>query len=100
MEPKYNKLKSNVNATLKANKAGEKIANYISRFKGSIKQFLVPSMVFEDMGLKYIGPIDGHDINMMSRVFNKVKEIEPVVIHVITSKGYELVKETQEISWS
>lgn len=95
VEPKYNKLKSNVNATLKANKAGEKIANYISRFKGSIKQFLVPSMVFEDMGLKYIGPIDGHDINMMSRVFNKVKEInEPVVIHVITSKGkgYELAE--------
>ncbi|MBU5454570.1 1-deoxy-D-xylulose-5-phosphate synthase [Caproiciproducens sp. MSJ-32] len=95
VEPKYNKFKSTVNATLKSNKTGEKIANYISKFKGSIKQFLVPSMLFEDMGLKYIGPIDGHDINMMSKVFNKAKEIdEPVIIHVVTSKGkgYELAE--------
>ena len=60
-------------------------------------------MVFEDMGLKYIGPIDGHDINMMSRVFNKVKEInEPVVIHVITQKERDMNyrKKPKEISWS
>lgn len=95
VEPKYNKFKSTVNATLKSNKTGEKIANYISKFKGSIKQFVVPSMLFEDMGLKYIGPIDGHDINMMSKVFNKAKEIdEPVIIHVVTSKGkgYDLAE--------
>ncbi|ASW42692.1 1-deoxy-D-xylulose-5-phosphate synthase [Clostridium isatidis] len=95
VEPKYNKFKSTINATLKSNKTGEKIANYISKFKGSIKQFVVPSMLFEDMGLKYIGPIDGHDINMMSKVFNKAKEIdEPVIIHVVTSKGkgYDLAE--------
>ncbi|VYU62269.1 1-deoxy-D-xylulose-5-phosphate synthase [Clostridium tertium] len=95
MEPRYNKLKSNINETLKTSKAGEKLADYISRFKDSVKQFVVPSMLFEDMGLKYIGPIDGHNIETMNEVLEKAKEIDgPVIIHVVTSKGkgYELAE--------
>lgn len=95
MEPKYNKLKSDINETLKTSKAGEKVANYISRFKDSLKQFIVPSMVFEDMGLKYIGPINGHDIETLAEVFEMTKNIyEPVIIHVVTSKGkgYDLAE--------
>ncbi|MCR1949758.1 1-deoxy-D-xylulose-5-phosphate synthase [Clostridium sp. DSM 100503] len=95
MEPKYNKLKSNINETLSNSKAGKKIASCISRFKDSIKQFVVPSMLFEDMGLKYIGPINGHDIEMMTEVLEKAKQInEPVIIHVVTNKGkgYELAE--------
>ncbi|WP_411167914.1 1-deoxy-D-xylulose-5-phosphate synthase [Clostridium sp. MB05] len=95
MEPKYNKLKSNVNATLNNSRAGKKLASCISRFKDSIKQFVVPSMIFEEMGLKYIGPIDGHDIETMTEVLEKAKKIdEPVIIHVVTSKGkgYELAE--------
>lgn len=95
MEPKYNKLKSELNATLKSNKAGTKIAKCLSRFKGSIKQFIVPSMLFEDMGLKYIGPVDGHDILSLTNVIEKSKNIDgPVIIHVLTDKGkgYELAE--------
>ncbi|MGG7143644.1 1-deoxy-D-xylulose-5-phosphate synthase [Clostridium nigeriense] len=95
MEPKYNKLKSNINETLKTSKAGEKVANCISRFKDSLKQFIVPSMLFEDMGLKYIGPINGHDIETLTEVFEMAKNIEePVIIHVVTNKGkgYELAE--------
>lgn len=95
MEPKYNKLKSNINETLSNSKAGKKVASCISRFKDSIKQFVVPSMLFEDMGLKYIGPINGHDIQTMTEVLEKAKKIEdPVIIHVVTSKGkgYELAE--------
>ncbi|WP_291652446.1 1-deoxy-D-xylulose-5-phosphate synthase [Clostridium sp.] len=95
MEPKYNKLKSNINETLSNSNAGKKLASCISRFKDSIKQFVVPSMLFEDMGLKYIGPIDGHDIETMTEVLEKAKQIdEPVIIHVVTSKGkgYELAE--------
>lgn len=95
MAPKYNKLKSNINETLKSSKAGTKVARYISRFKDSIKQFVVPSMLFEDMGLKYIGPINGHDIQTMTEVLEKAKKIdEPVIIHVVTSKGkgYDLAE--------
>ena len=43
----------------------------LSKVKDSIKQLVVPSMFFEDMGIKYIGPIDGHDIKSMNEVFNK-----------------------------
>lgn len=95
MEPRYNKLKSNINETLSNSNAGKKLASCISRFKDSIKQFLVPSMLFEDMGLKYIGPINGHDIETMTEVLEKAKQIdEPVIIHVVTSKGkgYELAE--------
>lgn len=95
MAPKYNKIKSDVKDTLKTNKTGTKIANCISRFKGSIKQFIVPSMLFEDMGLKYIGPIDGHDIETLSKVIEKAKNINgPVIIHALTNKGkgYELAE--------
>ena len=95
MEPKYNKLKSNINETLSNSKAGIKLASCISRVKDSIKQFVVPSMLFEDMGLKYIGPINGHDIETMTEVLEKAKQInEPVIIHVVTSKGkgYELAE--------
>ena len=95
MEPKYNKLKSNINETLKTSKTGEKVANCISRFKDSLKQFIVPSMLFEDMGLKYIGPINGHDIETLTEVFEMTKNIEePVIIHVVTNKGkgYELAE--------
>lgn len=95
MEPKYNKLKSDINETLKSSKAGEKVATYISKFKDGLKQFIVPSMLFEDMGLKYIGPIDGHNIELLNEVFGMAKNInEPVIIHVVTNKGkgYELAE--------
>ena len=95
MEPRYNKLKSNINETLSNSNAGKKLASCISRFKDSIKQFVVPSMLFEDMGLKYIVPINGHDIETMTEVLEKAKQIdEPVIIHVVTSKGkgYELAE--------
>lgn len=95
MTPQYNKIKSDLKDTLKTNKAGAKIAKCISRFKGGIKQFIVPSMLFEDMGLKYIGPIDGHDIESLSNVIEKAKSMKgPVIIHALTSKGkgYDLAE--------
>ena len=45
-----------------------------------LKQFLVDSMLFEEMGLKYIGPIDGHDIETLTDVFNMAKKIEPYLV--------------------
>ncbi|MBX7334952.1 1-deoxy-D-xylulose-5-phosphate synthase [Clostridium chauvoei] len=96
MEPRYNKLKSDINETLNTSNTGKKLAHYISRFKDSVKQFIVPSMLFEDMGLKYIGPIDGHNIKLMNEVIKKAKEIEePVIIHVMTNKGkgYDLAEQ-------
>lgn len=86
--PGYNKLKTDIYASLEASNLGKNIAGKISKVKDSIKQLVVPSMFFENLGIKYIGPIDGHDIDAMTDVFFKAKEINgPVIIHVLTQKG-------------
>lgn len=95
--PTYNKLKTDIHASLDTSTAGKKIAGQISKVKDSIKHLVVPSMFFENMGVKYIGPIDGHDMKAMTEVFSKAREIDgPVIIHTITQKGkgYALAEES------
>lgn len=88
MDPSYNKLKLGINSTLGNSKMGKNIIHSLNKLKGSIKQLVVPSMLFEDMGVRYLGPIDGHDIEKMVEVFNIAKEVKgPVIIHTITKKG-------------
>lgn len=88
MEPGYNKLKMDINSSLGNSSVGKAVIHSLSKLKDSVKQLVVPSMLFEDMGIKYIGPIDGHDIPTMVEMFNKAKEINgPVIIHTITKKG-------------
>lgn len=74
------------------------MADSIKRLKNSIKQLLVPGMLFEDMGIKYLGPIDGHDIKELSKVLSMAKNFnDPVIIHVITKKAKDMnmLKKTQ-----
>ena len=67
---------------------GNFIVKLIRRIKKGIKQLIIPKMFFEDIGFKYLGPIDGHDIEDMEDIFNKAKELnEPVLIHILTKKG-------------
>ncbi|WP_411679228.1 1-deoxy-D-xylulose-5-phosphate synthase [Clostridium thailandense] len=89
MDPKYNKLKKEVeNALKKIPNIGNGMARYLDKLKKGIKQMIVPGMFFEDMGIKYLGPIDGHDIKNLTEVLSKAKDIKgPVIIHVITKKG-------------
>lgn len=88
MAPRYNKLKTDIHASLDTSNLGKNIAGKISKVKASIKRLVVPSMFFENMGIKYIGPIDGHDIDVMTDVFMKAKKIDgPVIIHTLTQKG-------------
>ncbi len=97
MAPKYNKLKTEINESLGHSKIGQNIAGKISKVKDSIKQLVVPSMLFENMGIKYIGPVDGHNIEELTDILNRAKKIEgPVIIHVITQKGrgYKLAEES------
>ncbi len=69
-------------------KVGESVARNVKRSKDSIRQLFVKGGFFEDFGIKYIGPIDGHDIEQMAAVISAVKRLdEPVVIHVVTQKG-------------
>ncbi|MCM0650365.1 1-deoxy-D-xylulose-5-phosphate synthase [Clostridium swellfunianum] len=89
VDPKYNKLKQEVDTTLrKIPSIGKGMADSIEKIKDGIKQVIVPSMLFEDMGLRYFGPIDGHNIKDLSKVMSMAKGInEPVIIHVVTQKG-------------
>lgn len=96
LEPVYNKIKNDINETLNYTAVGKTMATSLAKLKGSIKQLVVPSMLFEDMGIKYLGPIDGHNIAQMKEVFNKAKKLPgPVLIHTITKKGkgYGLAEE-------
>lgn len=67
---------------------GEKLVRHIKRTKSSIKQLFVPGMFFEDMGIKYLGPVDGHNIKALNRAFKEAKRVKgPVLLHVLTKKG-------------
>lgn len=85
----YLDLKSGVSASLsKIPIYGEKIVENISRAKSSIKQLMIPGMFFENMGIVYLGPVDGHDIIGLQRVLKEASNIEgAVLVHVITQKG-------------
>ena len=67
---------------------GEKIVRRIKKTKSSIKQLFVPGMFFEDMGIKYLGPIDGHNIKALTKAFAEARRVKgPVLVHVLTTKG-------------
>ena len=85
----YNDLKKGVTNTLnKIPGAGEKIVKGIRKTKNSIKQLFVPGMLFEDMGITYLGPVDGHDIKKLYRTFKEAQKMDhAVIVHVLTNKG-------------
>jgi 1-deoxy-D-xylulose-5-phosphate synthase len=85
----YNGLKEEVQNSLeKIPVYGERIVSSIRKTKSSIKQMVIPGMIFEDMGIMYLGPVDGHDINAMVRIFKDAQQVQgPVLIHVLTKKG-------------
>lgn len=85
----YTGLKKGVtNALHKIPTVGDHMIEQIRRTKSSIKQLVVPGMLFEDMGITYLGPIPGHDIRMLCRAFREAKKVEgPVLLHVLTQKG-------------
>lgn len=85
----YNSVKSGVEkGLLNIPGIGEGLAKAVKRGKDSIKGLLVPGMVFEDLGITYIGPIDGHNISQMVDTFESaIKLKRPVVVHVKTVKG-------------
>ena len=69
-------------------KYGDKVVSKIRRAKSSFKQLVVPGMFFEDMGITYLGPVDGHDISAMVHMLGEARKIRgAVLVHVITQKG-------------
>lgn len=85
----YNDLKRLVNNSLeKVPVIGRPLIDKISRTKNGIKQLLIPGMLFENMGITYLGPVDGHDIRALRKVFREAKKLDhAVLVHVRTKKG-------------
>lgn len=84
----YLDIKEGVYNTLKEIPRGERVVESIRKAKSSFKQLVVPGMMFEDMGITYLGPVDGHNIPAMLKVFQDAKRTRnAVMVHVITQKG-------------
>jgi 1-deoxy-D-xylulose-5-phosphate synthase len=86
---KYNTFKDSVEKALNSIPGiGSVIMDKLRKSKDSIKRLVIPGMLFEDMGLTYIGPIDGHNINELTTAFASAAKVkEAVLVHVITKKG-------------
>ena len=84
----YLDIKEGVYNTLKEIPKGEKVVESIRKAKSSFKHLVVPGMLFEDMGVTYLGPVDGHNISEMLHVLQEASRIrKAVMVHVITQKG-------------
>lgn len=88
--PFYNGLKRDVSWLLnKVPLVGESTEKMLGSFKDAVKSFLHGGMLFEEMGFRYIGPVDGHDITSLRRYLEMVRDVKgPVLLHVFTEKGH------------
>lgn len=84
-------LKSNLKGKKIINKipfVGNKIVKFVQKTKRGIKQLVIPKMYFEDIGFRYLGPVNGHNLEKLEEIFKIAKEQEgPILIHVLTKKG-------------
>ncbi|HEX7578470.1 MAG TPA: 1-deoxy-D-xylulose-5-phosphate synthase, partial [Thermoanaerobaculia bacterium] len=97
----YNRVRSDVANILKKLPAGQRLAGLAENLEDGLKKVLVPGTLFEELGFKYVGPIDGHSIPTLVRTLRDVKKMPgPVLLHIRTlkGKGYELA-EKDPVYW-
>lgn len=98
--PIYSKVKDDVEHLISNIPAvGKTFMKTAEKAKDSIKYFLVPGILFEELGFTYIGPVNGHNYDVLSEVMNRTKKIKgPVLLHVITKKGkgYSLAEKSPD----
>ncbi len=89
LDPTYNRMRDDIEQTIRRIPAvGDRVVSWGESVRLCLKQFLVPGMLFEELGFKYIGPVDGHNINAIKQSVNMAKKVGgPIVIHVLTVKG-------------
>ena len=87
-EPIYFKVKRDLDIILNKTSLGKSAARLLKRAKGTIKYILTPGIIFEELGFKYLGPIDGHNIAELIDVLERARNSKgPVLVHVCTQKG-------------
>jgi len=87
--PEFNKLKGQVwDLTGKLDHFGDRLRKIAVRLESGIKAVITPGMLFEALGFRYFGPVNGHNVNQLVKLFEQVKELKgPILIHAITEKG-------------
>jgi 1-deoxy-D-xylulose-5-phosphate synthase len=85
----YNKLKSFVwDLTGQLDSVGDRIRKLAARVEGGVKAIITPGMLFEALGFRYFGPVNGHNIQKLIRILSEIKNLNgPILLHVITQKG-------------
>ncbi len=94
--PVYRRLETDVWELLGKVPAGGKARTLVRRIKESMKNLVLPNILFEEFGFKYYGPIDGHDLPTLIEVLKQLREIKgPVILHTLTrkGKGYKFAEE-------
>ncbi len=88
VQPNYQTAKKTYHRLIDAVPGGERINRVVSGVRDGIKYSIIPNTFFESMGFEYIGPVDGHDVFELCRIFEQAKSFDkPVLIHAITQKG-------------
>lgn len=87
--PEYNRFKGAIwDLTGKLDDFGDRIRKVAARVEHGIKAIVTPGMLFEALGFRYFGPINGHNINQLVKIFEQVKELNgPILVHVLSEKG-------------
>jgi len=87
--PDYNKLKEQVwDLTGKLDHFGDRLRKIVGKVGGGIKAVITPGMLFEALGFRYFGPVNGNNVGKLVRIFEQVKELKgPILVHAMTEKG-------------
>jgi 1-deoxy-D-xylulose-5-phosphate synthase len=101
--PIYNRVRSEVKSLLQRapRSLSEVVESVAGKMEDGVKGLLVPGMLFEELGFRYVGPVDGHDLGTLVDTFQRVKRLGgPILVHVLTQKGkgYELAEENP-VKW-
>jgi 1-deoxy-D-xylulose-5-phosphate synthase len=87
--PTYNRFRANIwDLAGKFDQIGDRVRRVAARLEGGLKSVLTPGMLFEALGFRYFGPISGHNVVTLTKIFEEVQEWSgPILVHVITQKG-------------
>jgi 1-deoxy-D-xylulose-5-phosphate synthase len=87
--PDYNKFKGQIwDLTGKLDQFGDRMRRIAVRLEHGIKAVITPGMLFEALGFRYFGPVNGHNVHQVIKIFEQVKELKgPILIHALTQKG-------------
>jgi 1-deoxy-D-xylulose-5-phosphate synthase len=87
--PEYNKIKGAIwDLTGKLDQFGDRIRKVAARLESGIKSMITPGMLFEALGFRYFGPINGHNLDLLIKIFDQVKKLNgPILVHIISEKG-------------